>query len=386
MAMTFLLFHATSAQAQLLSLGDVIANVNILNTQVSGITTQVTNNSSAIVNIQADVNALNDQTTANNSAIAQLNYDLTVVNAQIAANGTVVAAIDGRVGAIEAALPPLTGRVTALESSVAGLSATAAVNAAGIAANATVGTANTAAIAANNLRDDAQDVAIAANTGAIATLDGRVTAHDVLLAQHTADIAVATQTAVAAQTATATLRSDVAAGRIGLVQQNAAGLITVGAQTGGSEVSVAGTAGNRRISGVADGIGPSDAANVGQVAQSQTQAVSLANAYTDRSMASFAARMDDRTQGLIAQNNTVLRRDMNAAAASTAAIAGLPQSIVPGEGMGSIGIGGRGDAVAFAIGMSKAFKVDHTPIVRAGAALDARSGTLTYNASVGVHF
>lgn len=137
---------------------------------------------------------------------------------------------------------------------------------------------------------------------------------------------------------------------------------------------------------MADGVGPSDAATVGQVAQAQMQAVTIANDYTDRSIANIVQRYDDRTNSLIAANNSILRRDINAAAASTAAISSLPHSIMPGEGMGAVGVGGRGDSVAFAIGVSKAFRAEHTPVVRAGAAVDARTGTLSYNAAVGVHF
>ncbi|MEP6784184.1 MAG: hypothetical protein ABI898_00420 [Sphingomonadales bacterium] len=405
---TVLLLNASTASAQLPTLGDLLNSIITLNGQVSS--------------LNVDVNILNNQTTTNTTAIAQLNYDYSVVTAQIAANGALVAALDGRLASVEGMLPPLAARTTALEAALATQASAVATNTSAIAANTAVGTANTAAIAANVLRDDAQDVsiaananiglsnsaaiaanglrddsqdvsiaantsAIAANTSAIGTLDGRVDAHDVILAQHTTDIAAATQIATNAQTATSTLRGDVIAGRIGLVQQQTpTGTITVGAQTGGTEVSLAGTAGNRRVSGVADGVATSDAATVGQVAQSQAQAVTMANDYTDRSMANIAARYDDHTTSLIAANNTVIRREINAAAASTAAISSLPHSIVPGEGMGAVGIGGRGDSVAFAIGVSKAFRVENTPVVRAGAAIDARTGTLSYNAAVGVHF
>jgi autotransporter adhesin len=57
-------------------------------------------------------------------------------------------------------------------------------------------------------------------------------------------------------------------GLLGLVQQTGGpgnGAITVGAQTGGTSVSIAGTSGARVLSGVAAGVAATDAADVGQL-------------------------------------------------------------------------------------------------------------------------
>ncbi|WP_132254286.1 hypothetical protein [Methylobacterium segetis] len=57
-------------------------------------------------------------------------------------------------------------------------------------------------------------------------------------------------------------------GGTGLVQQPAPGApVAIGRGTGGSSVDVSGTEGPRRISGVASGVAPSDAATVGQLGQ-----------------------------------------------------------------------------------------------------------------------
>ncbi|TRW16875.1 YadA-like family protein [Glacieibacterium frigidum] len=65
------------------------------------------------------------------------------------------------------------------------------------------------------------------------------------------------------------LTTGINTGTIGLVRQvggsPGAGLITVGAETGGTNVSVAGTDGNRIVSGVAAGVAPTDAVNVSQL-------------------------------------------------------------------------------------------------------------------------
>ncbi|WP_341775284.1 YadA-like family protein [Burkholderia gladioli] len=62
------------------------------------------------------------------------------------------------------------------------------------------------------------------------------------------------------------LAGQLAAGTVGLVQQGASG-ITVGAATGGTTLDVSGTAGARRIAGVAAGVSATDAVNVGQLDQ-----------------------------------------------------------------------------------------------------------------------
>ncbi len=67
----------------------------------------------------------------------------------------------------------------------------------------------------------------------------------------------------------ASLTQNIANGTIGLVQQTGGapgnGPITIGAVTGGTSVSIAGTAGNRVLSGVAAGVAANDAVNVAQL-------------------------------------------------------------------------------------------------------------------------
>ncbi|MCA7981327.1 YadA-like family protein [Burkholderia cepacia] len=70
-------------------------------------------------------------------------------------------------------------------------------------------------------------------------------------------------------TVVTTLSTSINAGTVGLVQQTGGapgnGLITVGAQSGGTSVDFTGTAGSRTLSGVAAGTATTDAANVGQL-------------------------------------------------------------------------------------------------------------------------
>jgi autotransporter adhesin len=166
------------------------------------------------------------------------------------------------------------------------------------------------------------------------------------------------------------------------VRTEADGSLAIGGGQGGTSVSFAGTAGNRRLSGVANGVALDDAATVGQVQTTAAATLAAAQDYTDGKVVginnSFLAR--------IAQNNQELRTEINAAAASTAALAGLPQAFVPGKGMFAMGIGGKGDQAAIAFGVGKAFNHPNTPVVRAGAAVNTGNGDVTYNAAVGIHF
>ncbi|WP_080420262.1 YadA-like family protein [Burkholderia ubonensis] len=75
-------------------------------------------------------------------------------------------------------------------------------------------------------------------------------------------------------TALTSLSTSLAAGTVGLVQQNGGapgvGTITIGATTGGSVLDVGGTAGARQIKGVAGGSDATDAVNVQQLQQLAT--------------------------------------------------------------------------------------------------------------------
>ncbi|ONZ41339.1 hypothetical protein A8F45_35125, partial [Burkholderia cenocepacia] len=62
------------------------------------------------------------------------------------------------------------------------------------------------------------------------------------------------------------LADEIGSGSLGLVRQaNAGADLTVGANADGAAVNFAGTAGNRKLSGIAEGTLDSDAVNVGQM-------------------------------------------------------------------------------------------------------------------------
>lgn len=246
---------------------------------------------------------------------------------------------------------------------------------------------------ANDARDDAQDVRLDGHDTELASLGQRLTVNDarddtqaLLLVEHEARIWTAQNTADAAVADTANLRSAIVAGQIGLVQQASySAPITVGAATGGDIVSFAGQVGDRRLGGVAAGVNANDAVNLSQMQLADAAILNQARSYTDNSIANLSFDLG-RLSELMQYNDRELRQEIEAASAGAAALAGLPQAFQPGKGMVAIGMGGRGSNTAFAIGVGKAFNSPNTPVLRAGAAIDARRGDVTYNAAVGFHF
>ncbi len=250
-----------------------------------------------------------------------------------------------------------------------------------------------ARLIANNVRDDGQDVRLGGHDTQLASLDQRLVVNDarddtqaLLLVEHDARIWTAQGTADAAAADAANLRNAIVAGQIGLVQQASySAPVTVAAATGGDYVSFAGQAGDRRLGGVAAGVNANDAVNLSQMQLADAAILSQARSYTDSSIADLSFDLGRLTQ-LVQYNDRELREEIEAASAGAAALAGLPQAFQPGKGMVAIGIGGRGSNTAFAIGVGKAFNSPNTPVLRAGAAIDARRGDVTYNAAVGFHF
>ena len=122
---------------------------------------------------------------------------------------------------------------------------------------------------------------------------------------------------------------------------------------------------------VAPGLTATDAVNLGQLQSSSSSTLAAANGYTD-----------NRVNAL----NFDLRRRIDATGARGAAIAGVPQSVVPGAGFVGGAIGGQGDQVAFAVGLSKVFDAKHQPVIKADIALGTRGNDATYNVGAGFHF
>jgi hypothetical protein len=120
-------------------------------------------------------------------------------------------------------------------------------------------------------------------------------------------------------------------GGSGLVQQSGGshGAITVGAATGGSVINVAGTDGNRRMTGVAPGA----------ITASSTDAVNGSQLY--------------QLENALLSVPADVQRNAYGASASAIAQSGLPQSYEPGRSMVALGIGTIGGQSALALGASR---------------------------------
>lgn len=335
------LIVAAPARAQLLSL-----DLNLLNDALIDLDVRIDTNEAVVV-------GLGTQVTNNVTAITNLG---TTLDAAVQA----AAALDARVGDVEAGVSANAGAIVALDVEV-GAQGTA------IGGLQQQVTGQGAAIGA-------LDVRVTANTADLLALDTRVTSNTAAITATAGDLAG--------------LTASINAGTIGLVQQQGgpSAPITVGSATGGTVVSFAGTAGDLRLTGVAAGVAATDAVNMAQLGQSSAQTLAAANSYTDSRMDAMMGQAASYTDAMIALNNRGLRREMDRIGASGAALSGLTQSIIPGQGMVTAGVGGRGEAMAVAVGVSKAFRSPHTPVLRAGVSFDPQSGGASYNAAVGFHF
>lgn len=361
------------AQAQLIdvtgildTLLDLDTRVTLLGGELVTVNARLSADAAVLAGVSVDLGLLTGRIDGHDLTLIEHADRLSLHTTRIAANAGAIVAVGARVDAQDERLADIDVAITDN--------------------NVRIGE-NTAAIADLDVRVDGAEVRLDAHDGALADLDGRVTANGLRDDGQDVRIDQASQTAALARADGTAIRNELAAGTIGLVQQqgpNAA--VTVAASTGGTVVGFAGTSGDRRLSGVAAGQAGNDAANVAQMQAGDAATLASANAYTDSSIASLMDRVGEGASVLIAENNAVLRKDMNAIAAGTSALAGLPQSFIPGRGMMGAAIGGKGDEVAFAMGLSKAFDGAAVPVVRAGAAIDARRGTVSYNASVGFHF
>jgi autotransporter adhesin len=112
------------------------------------------------------------------------------------------------------------------------------------------------------------------------------------------------------------------------------------------------------IHNVASGVAPTDAVNVMQLGSAVSTAVTTSNAYTDAKIA--ALNFDLRS----------VRREANSGTAAALAAAGLPQAYEAGKGMIAIGGGAYLNGTAVSFGFSKAFNDGHT-VVKLGGTYDS---------------
>lgn len=419
---------AVPAQAQLLSLGDVDLKVDVLSTEVAELQTELDQTSldvdllgADVLAIEVDLGALRTEVDANAVAIAantalvsdldaRVSADLAALSGIVAINSAALAdagadlpLVSGDATSLDAQiavdLAALGGRIDSQDTTIATLDSRVTSNGEAVSALRTDVDAHTQAIAANTATNIAQGAAIGENAGRIAANRVAIGDNTARIAGHGDAIAAIVETnrvqdgAIARNAAglasnaqaLADLTGDIVDGRIGMVRMGADQTVLIASDRGGTVVAFEGSDGPRRLTGVADGIADGDAATVGQMRRSDMAMLQGAMNYTDRSM---AAVMDDldRMWARLDDTRSELNSEIDRASAGTAALAGLPQAMVPGKGMVVAGVGGRREQAAVALGIGKAFDSPNMPVLRAGVAMDLADGTATYNAAVGIHF
>lgn len=137
-----------------------------------------------------------------------------------------------------------------------------------------------------------------------------------------------------------------------------------------NSVSIGSAGAERQLTNLAAGTASTDGVNLGQLQSGMGEAVSSANAYTDRRL----AQMD--------WDIGSLRKDANAGTAAAMAMASIPTPIKAGQGMVGFGMSGWQGQHAFAMGLSRASDNGRF-IMRASATYNSRSQG---GANVGVGF
>ncbi|HEX7873857.1 MAG TPA: YadA-like family protein [Sphingobium sp.] len=139
-----------------------------------------------------------------------------------------------------------------------------------------------------------------------------------------------------------------------------------------NSVSVGSVGNERTLTNVADGVSAMDAVNVRQLQGGMGEAVSTANAYTDR-------RFEQMNTDLY-----TLRREARAGTASAMALSSIPQPIEAGRNVIGMGFSGWQGEGAIALGLSRASD-NGKFMMRAGATYNSRNQGGA-NAGVGFAF
>jgi hypothetical protein len=163
----------------------------------------------------------------------------------------------------------------------------------------------------------------------------------------------------------------------------------VGAGDPATSVNISGTNGPRVLSGVANGVAPTDAVNVGQLSSATTTAVQAANVYTDNSSARTLTSANSYTNQQVGALSDQLNQRVGAldqreqhdcamaSASSGIALAGSGADsarLVAGTGLCS------GGAAGIAVGLT----VPLSERIHAAFGASASGGQGMVNAAVGV--
>ncbi|KVL51570.1 hypothetical protein WS99_15720 [Burkholderia territorii] len=246
-------------------LGSDVSNLGTQVTSIDGRVTQnethIAKNTSDIAGLGSDVSSLGTQVTnidgrvtQNETHIAKNTSDITDLGSDVSSLGTQVTNIDGRVTQNETHIAKNTSDITWINDQLAELSGgtIGLVQQAAAGADLTVG-ANTDGAAVNFAGTAGERKLTGIANGDVAAGSRDAVTGDQLHAV-AVDVTHLDQRVTNNETSITQIRSEMNNGSIGLVKQAAAGAdLTVGANTDGAAVNFAGTAGERKLTGIANG-------------------------------------------------------------------------------------------------------------------------------------
>jgi len=295
-------------------------DIGAINTNVSHIDARVTQNTT-------DISLLDKRVTTNEGDIGTISTNVSNIDARVTQNTNSISSLDGRMTNVEGGVSNLTnqinsGSVGMVQQAAAGADLTvgnatdgAAVNFADKSGNARTlkgvkaGVSDSDAVNMSQL--NATNAAVTQNTTDISSLDKRVTTNegdigtintnvsniDARVTQNSNSISSLDGRVTNVEGNVSNLTNQINHGEVGLVKQDASSkVVTVAKDSGGKRVDMAGTDGERTVTGVAGG----------EVSASSKDAVNGSQLFA--------------TNQQVAQNTAAI-------AGNTASIAGLSQSI-----------------------------------------------------------
>jgi autotransporter adhesin len=295
-------------------------SIGTLNTNVGSIDARVTQNTT-------DISSLDHRVTTNEGDISTIHTNVSNIDARVTQNTNSIASLDGRMTNVEGGVSNLTnqinnGSVGMVQQASAGADLTVGSATDGAAVNFADKNGNARALknikagvdgndAVNMSQLNATNAAVTQNTTDISSLDKRVTTNegdigtintnvshiDARVTQNTSSISSLDGRVTNVEGNVSNLTNQINHGEVGLVEQDAGSkMVTVAKDTGGKRVDMAGTDGERTVTGVAEG----------DVSASSKEAVNGSQLFA--------------TNQQVAQNTAAI-------AGNTASIAGLSQSI-----------------------------------------------------------
>jgi len=343
-------------------------------TDISNLQTQVGNNTTAITNLQTDVSGLQTQVTTNTTDIANLQTNVSGLQTQVTTNTTDIANLQTSVGGNTTAITNLQTDVANNTTDITNLQTNVAGNTTAITNLQTNVAGNTTAI--TNLTMAVQNGAVGpvqySDAATPTTPNGGTPSNDVTLVggapgpvgvHNVADGVVAAGSTDAINGGQLFDALDDLPGFIDAVTYDDSTHTAITLNSGGPSTV---------IHNVAAGVAPTDAVNVSQLNSQMTNAISIANAYTD-------ARLDALNFDL-----RKARHEARSGTAAALAAAGMPQAMEAGRTMIAGGMGTYRGKVAFAAGAS--YRASNgKSIYRLGVSYDS-SEHLGANIGAGVEF